>query len=37
LHSIEVTLPDIKFTFEEFENIELTVGEMNAAMPFWAE
>lgn len=37
LQSIEVTLPDIKFTFEEFENVELTVEEMNAAMPFWAE
>ena len=37
LQSIEVALPDIKFTFEEFENVELTVGEMNAAMPFWTE
>jgi hypothetical protein len=37
LQLLEITLPDINFSFEEFENVELTVEEMNAAMPFWTE
>lgn len=34
LQSIEVTLPDIQFTFEEFTNVEITVEQMSAIIPF---
>lgn len=37
LQNFEVTLPDISFTLEDFNNVELTVTEMDALMPFLAE
>jgi hypothetical protein len=37
LQNFEVTLPDISFTLEDFNDVELTVTEMDALMPFLAE
>lgn len=34
LQSIEVTLPDIQFTFDDFANVEITVEQMSAIIPF---
>ena len=37
LQEIEVTLPDIKFHIEDFGDIELSMAEMSAALPFIEE
>ena len=37
LQEIEVTLPDIKFHIEDFGNVELSMTEMAAVMPFIEE
>lgn len=37
LHSLEVDLPDITFTIEEFETLELTPEEIQAILPFIKE
>lgn len=34
LQNIDIALPDIQFDIEEFANIELTVTEMGAVLPF---
>jgi hypothetical protein len=36
LQAIDIELPDITFTIEEFSNVELTVVEMDVLMPFMA-
>ena len=35
LQDIEVELPDIKFTFDEFEGTQLTIAQINTAMNFF--
>lgn len=37
LQDIEVELPDIKFTFADFENTQLTMAEINSAINFFEE
>lgn len=37
LHSLEITLPDITFSIEEFEGMELSVQDMEGIMPFIAD
>ena len=37
LQEIEVELPDIKFTFADFENTQLTMAEINSAINFFEE
>lgn len=37
LQDIEVELPDIKFTFDEFEGTQLTIAQINTAMNFFEE
>ena len=37
LQEIEVNLPDITFTLEEFSNLELTFVELGYALPFITE
>ena len=37
LQDIEVELPDITFTFDEFDNTQLTMTEFAAAEPFFTE
>lgn len=37
LQEIEVNLPDITFTLEEFSNLELTFVELEYALPFITE
>lgn len=37
LYDIDVTLPDIFFNLSEFDNVELTVEEMGALLPFLIE
>lgn len=37
LQEIEVELPDIKFTFDEFEDTQLTIAQINTAMNFFEE
>ena len=37
LQNIEVELPDITFTFDEFDNAQLTMIEFAAAEPFFTE
>ena len=37
LHEIDVALPDIFFNLNEFDNVELTVEEMGALLPFLIE
>ena len=37
LQEIEVELPDIKFTFDEFEGTQLTIAQINTAMNFFEE
>lgn len=37
LQEIEVELPDIKFTFADFENTQLTTAEINSAINFFEE
>lgn len=37
LQEIEVNLPDITFTIDEFDGVELTVEELNNALPFFAD
>ena len=37
LQSVEVDLPDIKFTIDDFASVELTVTEMNVILPFLVE
>ena len=34
LQNMEVTIPDIKFSLDEFANVELTTTEMASIMPF---
>lgn len=34
LQNVDIDLPDIQFDIEEFANIELTVTEMGAILPF---
>jgi hypothetical protein len=34
LQNVDIELPDIQFDIEEFANIELTVTEMGAILPF---
>lgn len=34
LHELEIELPDITFTIEEFDGIELTINELDGIMPF---
>lgn len=35
LQNMEVELPDIKFSFDEFEGVELTLDQMQAALSFF--
>ena len=37
LQEIEIELPDIKFTFADFENTQLTIAEINSAINFFEE
>ena len=37
LQDIEIELPDIKFTFDEFEGTQLTIAQINTAMNFFEE
>lgn len=37
LQDLEITLPDIKFTLEDFSNIELTMTEIEPILPFIEE
>ena len=37
LQDLEVELPDIKFTFDEFDGIQLTTAQISAAMVFFEE
>ena len=37
LHSLEITLPDITFTIEELDGLELTLQELQGIMPFITE
>ena len=37
LQEIEVTLPDVKITADELENMQLTIIEMNYIIPFLKE
>ena len=37
LQEIEVSLPDITFTLEEFNNLELTFVELEYVLPFITE
>ena len=37
LQDIEVELPDIQFTFDEFEGTQLTIAQINTAMNFFVE
>ena len=37
LQDIEVELPNIKFTFDEFEGTQLTIAQINTAMNFFEE
>lgn len=37
LHNLEVDLPDITFTIEEFETLELSPMEISAILPFIKE
>ena len=37
LQEIEIELPDIKFTFADFENTQLTIAEVNSAINFFEE
>lgn len=34
LQELEVTLPDVTFTLEEFDNVELSPSEVEAIIPF---
>lgn len=36
LQVIDIELPDITFTIDEFANVELTITEMDVLMPFMA-
>lgn len=37
LYTMEITLPDITFDIEEFDNVELTTEEFTAILPFIKE
>lgn len=37
LHSLEITLPNISFSIDEFEGMELTVQDMSGILPFITE
>lgn len=37
LQNFEVTLPDIKFNIDEFDNVELSTSEIGAIIPFIEE
>lgn len=37
LRSLEITLPDITFSIEEFDGMELTVQDMSGILPFITE
>lgn len=34
LQQLDVEIPDVKFSIEDFSNVELTVAEMNVIIPF---
>ena len=34
LHSLEIELPDITFSIDEFDGMELTVNDLSGIMPF---
>jgi hypothetical protein len=37
LQNMEVTIPDIKFSLDEFDKVELTAAEMTSIVPFIEE
>ena len=37
LQELEITLPDIKFNIEDFGNIELSIDDISAILPFMEE
>lgn len=37
LQQLDVEIPDVKFSIEDFGNVELTIAEMNVIIPFIEE